>query len=144
MLDKKVPVKLSLSIKATFTENVRGFNVVAEIPGSDPALSNQVVMLGGHLDSWHTATGATDNGAGCAAAIEAVRMLQRWGEAATNRAGGALDRRGAGLFRVAGIRREAFRQGRGRAAPAGVLAAGGILHSRQRERQDSRDQPAGQ
>ncbi len=79
MLDKKVPVKLSLSVKATFTENVRGFNVVAEIPGSDPALSNQVVMLGGHLDSWHTATGATDNGAGCAAAMEAVRMLQALG-----------------------------------------------------------------
>ena len=73
MLDKKVPVKLSLSINATFTDNVRGFNVVAEIPGSDPALASQVVMLGGHLDSWHTATGATDNGAGCAVAMEAVR-----------------------------------------------------------------------
>jgi carboxypeptidase Q len=79
MLDKKVPVKLTLSIDATFTDNVHGFNVVAEIPGSDPALASQVVMLGGHLDSWHTATGATDNGAGCAVAMEAVRLIQTLG-----------------------------------------------------------------
>jgi hypothetical protein len=79
MLDKKVPVKLSLSVTATFTDNVHGFNVVGEIPGSDPALRDQVVMLGGHLDSWHTATGATDNGAGCAVVLEAVRMLKAIG-----------------------------------------------------------------
>jgi len=79
MLDKKVPVKLSLNLNATFTDNVRGFNVVADIPGSDPALANQVVMLGGHLDSWHTGTGATDNGAGCAVAMEAVRLIQTLG-----------------------------------------------------------------
>jgi hypothetical protein len=75
MLDKKVAVKLSLSVAATFTDNVEGFNVVAELPGSDPQLRQQVVMLGGHLDSWHTGTGATDNAAGCAAAMEAVRIL---------------------------------------------------------------------
>jgi len=79
MLDKKVPVKLSLSLNAAFTDHVRGFNVVADIPGADPALANQVVMLGGHLDSWHTATGATDNGAGCAVAMEAVRLIQTLG-----------------------------------------------------------------
>ena len=79
MLDKKIPVKLSLSLSARFTDNVEGFNVVAEIPGSDPQLRSQVVMLGGHLDSWHTGTGATDNGAGCAAAMEAVRILQSIG-----------------------------------------------------------------
>ncbi len=79
MLDRKIPVKLSLSLSARFTENVEGFNVVAEIPGSDPQLRNQVVMLGGHLDSWHTGTGATDNGAGCAAAMEAVRILESIG-----------------------------------------------------------------
>ena len=79
MLDKKIPVKLSLSLSSRFTDNVEGFNVVAEIPGSDPQLRNQVVMLGGHLDSWHTGTGATDNGAGCAAAMEAVRILQSIG-----------------------------------------------------------------
>ncbi len=79
MLDKKIPLELSLSLSARFTENVEGFNVIAEIPGSDPQLRNQIVMLGGHLDSWHTGTGATDNGAGCAAAMEAVRILERIG-----------------------------------------------------------------
>lgn len=79
MLDRKIPIKLSLSLSARFTDNVENFNVVAEIPGSDPQLRNQVVMLGGHLDSWHTGTGATDNGAGCAAAMEAVRILQSIG-----------------------------------------------------------------
>jgi len=79
MLDRKIPIKLSLSLSARFTDNVEGFNVVAEIPGSDPQLRNQIVMLGGHLDSWHTGTGATDNGAGCAAAMEAVRILESIG-----------------------------------------------------------------
>jgi Zn-dependent M28 family amino/carboxypeptidase len=50
-------------------------NVVAEIPGTDPALKDQVVMLGGHFDSWHTGTGATDNGCGSAVVMEAARLL---------------------------------------------------------------------
>lgn len=79
MLDRKAPVKLALSLSAAITENVKGFNVVAEIPGTDPALKDQVVMLGGHLDSWHTGTGATDNGAGCAVAMEALRILRAIG-----------------------------------------------------------------
>lgn len=79
LLEKKQPVKLSLSLAAKFTDNVQGFNVVAEIPGTDPQIGKQVVMLGGHLDSWHTGTGATDNGAGCAAAMEAVRILEAIG-----------------------------------------------------------------
>jgi len=79
MLDRKIPIKLSLSLSARFSDNVEGFNVIAEIPGSDPQLRNQVVMLGGHLDSWHAGTGATDNGAGCAAAMEAVRILESIG-----------------------------------------------------------------
>jgi carboxypeptidase Q len=79
MLDRHVPVKLALSLDAEITPDVRGFNVVAEIPGSDPALRGQVVMLGGHLDSWHAGTGATDNGAGCAVVMEAVRILEAIG-----------------------------------------------------------------
>ena len=75
MLERKQPVTLSLRLSATLGPEVRGFNVVAEIPGTDPQLRNQVVMLGGHLDSWHTGTGAVDNAAGCAAAMEAVRIL---------------------------------------------------------------------
>ena len=66
MVDRKVPVKLSLTVEARFTANVEGFNVIAELTGADPALRDQIVMLGGHFDSWHSATGATDNGAGSA------------------------------------------------------------------------------
>ena len=79
MIDKKIPVTVSLSLTSHFIDNVDGFNVVAEIPGTDPALKDEVVMLGGHLDSWHTGTGATDNGAGCAVALEAVRILKAIG-----------------------------------------------------------------
>jgi carboxypeptidase Q len=79
LLDRKQPVKLSLSLAVKISERVDGFNVVAEIPGSDPALRSEVVMLGGHLDSWHSGTGATDNGAGCAVALEAVRVLKAIG-----------------------------------------------------------------
>jgi carboxypeptidase Q len=79
MLDKKQAVKLSLGLSARFVDNVDGFNVIAEIPGTDPALRSEVVMLGGHLDSWHSGTGATDNGAGVAAAMEAVRILKAIG-----------------------------------------------------------------
>lgn len=53
-----------------------GYNVIGEIPGTDPHLKDQVVMLGGHLDSWHAATGATDNGAGAAVMLEALRILK--------------------------------------------------------------------
>jgi len=79
LLDKKQPVRLSLALSASFADNVDGFNVVAEIPGTDPRLKSEVVMLGGHLDSWHTGTGATDNGAGVAVAMEAVRILEAIG-----------------------------------------------------------------
>ena len=56
-----------------------GYNTIAEIPGTDPKLKDEVVMLGGHLDSWHSATGATDNGAGCAVAMEAARIIDGFG-----------------------------------------------------------------
>lgn len=79
MLDRKQALKLSLSLSVRMTEKVDGFNVVAEIPGTDPALKSEVVMLGGHLDSWHSGTGATDNGAGCAVALEAMRVLKAIG-----------------------------------------------------------------
>jgi carboxypeptidase Q len=69
-------VELALNIKATSSvEDTKGYNVVAEIPGSDPKLKSQLVMLGGHLDSWTAATGATDNAAGCIVMMEAVRLL---------------------------------------------------------------------
>jgi carboxypeptidase Q len=55
------------------------YNTVAEIPGTDPKLKDEVVMLGGHMDSWHSGTGATDNAAGVSVAMEAVRILQALG-----------------------------------------------------------------
>ncbi|MEP6591543.1 MAG: M20/M25/M40 family metallo-hydrolase [Gemmatimonadota bacterium] len=55
------------------------FNVIAEISGTDPALKDEVVMIGGHFDSWHSGTGATDNGAGSATMMEAMRILKTLG-----------------------------------------------------------------
>lgn len=55
------------------------YNTIAEIPGSDPELKDEIVMLGGHLDSWQSGTGATDNGAGCAVMMEAVRIIKALG-----------------------------------------------------------------
>src|SRR5204862_2228527 len=54
-------------------------NTVAQIPGTDPQLKDEIVMLGGHMDSWHSGTGATDNGAGVAVGMEAVRIIQALG-----------------------------------------------------------------
>jgi carboxypeptidase Q len=69
-------VELALNIKGKFyNDDSKGYNVIAEIPGTDPLLKNQVVMLGGHLDSWNAATGATDNGAGSVVMLEVVRLL---------------------------------------------------------------------
>jgi carboxypeptidase Q len=75
-----VPVRLELSINAHYTSNDSlGYNIVAELPGADPRLSSEVVMVGGHFDSWHAGTGATDNGAGVAVAMEALRVLMTVG-----------------------------------------------------------------
>ena len=77
MLQNKVPVSLELNIDTRTTgDHEHGFNTIAEIPGSDPRLKDQVVMVGGHLDSWISGTGATDNGAGSVVAMEAVRILK--------------------------------------------------------------------
>jgi carboxypeptidase Q len=72
------PVTLEFDIRNRyFPEGVTSYNVVAEIPGSDK--KDEVVMLGGHLDSWHSATGATDNAIGCAVMMEAARILKAIG-----------------------------------------------------------------
>ena len=77
MLQNNVPVTLEVNIEAKFTgDHEHGFDTIAEIPGTDPKLKDQVVMVGGHLDSWISGTGATDNGAGSIVAIEAVRILK--------------------------------------------------------------------
>lgn len=73
-----VPVKIETDVKTTFFEkDPNGYNVIADIPGTDPKLKEEVVMLGAHLDSWHGATGATDNAAGSAVMMEAIRLLKK-------------------------------------------------------------------
>jgi len=57
------------------TDDPNSYNVIAEIPGTDPALRDEVVLIGAHLDSWHTASGATDNADGAITAMEAMRIL---------------------------------------------------------------------
>ncbi|MDE1178705.1 MAG: M20/M25/M40 family metallo-hydrolase [Edaphobacter sp.] len=80
LLEHNVPVTLEVNIETKFTgDHEHGFNTVAEIPGNDPKLKDQVVMVGGHLDSWISGTGATDNGAGSVVAMEAVRILKSLG-----------------------------------------------------------------
>ncbi|HYC30014.1 MAG TPA: M20/M25/M40 family metallo-hydrolase, partial [Chitinophagaceae bacterium] len=77
LLSNNIPVKVELDVKTRFLkDDVKGYNVIAEIPGTDPKLKEELVMLGGHLDSWHGAVGATDNAAGCAVMMEAVRILK--------------------------------------------------------------------
>jgi hypothetical protein len=74
LLEHNVPVKLQFDIKTQFDPNTDSFNVIAEIPGN--ARKDEVVMVGGHFDSWHYATGATDNAAGSAVSMEVMRILK--------------------------------------------------------------------
>jgi hypothetical protein len=80
ILQKNIPVTLEIEVQARFTEDdLQGYNIVAEFPGTDKKLKDELVMLGGHFDSWHAGTGATDNAAGCAVAMEALRILKAAG-----------------------------------------------------------------
>ncbi|MBK6750254.1 MAG: M20/M25/M40 family metallo-hydrolase [Acidobacteria bacterium] len=80
MIDAGEKVTMTVDLAVEFQDqDLNGYNTIAEIPGSDPTLKEEVVMLGGHLDSWQGGTGATDNGAGCAVMMEAVRILQTLG-----------------------------------------------------------------
>ena len=77
LIQAHVHASVELDVETKFTgEHEHAFDTVAEIPGTDPRLKEQVVMLGGHLDSWIAGTGATDNGAGTIVAMEAVRILK--------------------------------------------------------------------
>jgi Zn-dependent M28 family amino/carboxypeptidase len=78
LLAQKKDVELELDVKARFhDDDPMSYNTIAEIPGTDRA--GELVMLGGHMDSWHGGTGATDNAAGVAVAMEAVRILRTLG-----------------------------------------------------------------
>jgi hypothetical protein len=74
MIQQDEKLKMAVDLKVEFhDQDLMSYNTIAEIPGSD--LKDQIVMVGAHLDSWHSGTGATDNGAGVAATMEAVRIL---------------------------------------------------------------------
>ena len=78
LVDQKKEVEVEVDVKATYhDEDPNAYNTLAEIPGTDK--KGEVVMIGAHLDSWHGGTGATDNGAGSVAAMEAVRILKAIG-----------------------------------------------------------------
>jgi hypothetical protein len=81
VLERGVPVKVELNIEVKFHDETtaNGFNIVAEIPGVDPVVKDEIVLLGAHFDSVAAGTGATDNATGCAAVLEAVRILQTIG-----------------------------------------------------------------
>jgi hypothetical protein len=80
LVQQGVPVKLAVNVQARFDESDRNtHNVLAEIRGSDPAVGDEIVMAGAHLDSWHSATGATDNADGIATVMEAFRILTALG-----------------------------------------------------------------
>jgi hypothetical protein len=74
--EKGIPVRLEINAKNTFSPDTGSFNIIGEIPGTDPTLKSELVMLGGHFDSWAAGTGATDNAAGSAVMLEAVRILK--------------------------------------------------------------------
>ena len=75
----KTPLQLHVQVTARFQPGPDSYNVLAEIPGSDPVLRDEIVFIGAHLDSWHTATGATDNADGVVAVMEAMRILTTLG-----------------------------------------------------------------
>ena len=80
LVKQGVPVRMTVDLQVNWYEDdLQGYNTIAEIPGTDPALKDEVVMVGAHLDSWHGGTGATDNGAGSTVAMEAVRIIQASG-----------------------------------------------------------------
>lgn len=77
IVEAHAPCTVQIDVETKFTgDHEHGYDTVAEIPGTDPKLKDQVVMVGGHLDSWIAGTGATDNGAGTIVAMEAVRILK--------------------------------------------------------------------
>ncbi|HTB14768.1 MAG TPA: M20/M25/M40 family metallo-hydrolase [Bryobacteraceae bacterium] len=79
MIEQNVPVKLRVNVQTKYYDSDNGntYNVLAELPGSD--LRDEIVMIGGHLDSWHTGVGATDNADGATTVMEAMRILKTIG-----------------------------------------------------------------
>lgn len=76
LLQHKVAVKLEVDIQNEFMDSPQVTNVMGEIKGTDPKLKNEIVLIGGHFDSWHGGTGAADNASGCIVMLEAMRILK--------------------------------------------------------------------
>lgn len=77
LLQRKERVSMRINSQTKFyDQDTTGYNVIGEIPGSDPILKNEVVMIGAHLDSWYSGTGATDNAAGSAVMMETMRVIK--------------------------------------------------------------------
>ncbi len=77
LLEQQIPVTLAVEVAGRYYEdNTDAYNIIAEIPGVDPEIGDEVVMVGAHLDSWHTGTGATDNADGSSIVMEALRILK--------------------------------------------------------------------
>ena len=80
LLERGIAVELAVEVKSKFHEtDTNGYNVITEIPGTDPLIGDEVVMAGAHLDSWHSSPGAADNADGCAVVMEAARILMELG-----------------------------------------------------------------
>lgn len=79
MASKGTKVEMEMNIKNVFTGNNKINNVIAEIPGTDPKLKDEVILLGAHLDSWHGGTGGADNASGCIVMMEALRIIKELG-----------------------------------------------------------------
>ena len=80
LLEKGIPVEIEMELEVAFQrEDLYGYNVIADLPGTDPELKDQVIIIGAHIDSWHTGTGATDNAAGTVVMMEVMRILKAIG-----------------------------------------------------------------
>ena len=148
ILEKGVPVKMELHVETKFLDEPQGqggFNIVAEIPGTDPKLKDEVVILGAHFDSHHGATGATDNATGSVAMIEAMRILKAAGVKPRRTIRVALwGGEEQGLMGSRAYVKQHFADPGDHADQARVGQARGVLQPRQRHRQDPRRVVPGQ
>ncbi len=110
MCEQGEKLKMAVDLAVQFhDDDLMAYNTVAEIPGTD--LKDELVMLGGHMDSWHSGTGATDNGAGVSVAMEAdAHLAGAQSQAAANDPDRPLERRGRGAAGLACVRQGTFRQ----------------------------------
>ncbi len=77
LLEQEIPVTLAVEVAGTYQEDrTEAYNIIAEITGVDPEIGDEIVMVGAHLDSWHSGTGATDNADGSSIVMEALRILK--------------------------------------------------------------------